>query len=107
MADNKYGRIFTENDVQKILDFVNGEDEDNLTDVLDGMDAEGVRFKWEADEPVFVLRARDKTAEGAVRYYRDHQRPNAPANHLDGAEKSVNAFRDYRQNHPEMMKDPD
>lgn len=112
MADMKYGRIFTESDLQKILEFIEPDDfkgvsVPDVNTLLDEMDDKGIRFKWEKDEPVFVLRARDKTAEGAVRYYRDRQRPGAPANHLDGVEKAYQSFHSYRVDNPELMKDPD
>lgn len=117
MADLKYGRIFTEGDLAKIMEVVfsteapdhwwDGKGNLKLDVVLKDMDDMEVRFKWEKDEPIFVLRAHDSTAEGTVRYYRDHQRPGAPSNHLDGIDKAVGAFRDFRTEHPELIKDPD
>jgi hypothetical protein len=110
MADLKYGRLFTQADVQKILDHMSSDPDGNeitAGDVIEEMDEQGVRFKWDADEPVMALRARDNTALGTVRFYRDRQRRNAPPNHLDIADRCVQAFEQYRIDHPEMMKDPD
>ena len=107
--DNKYGRIFTESDVRKVIEYVIAGDygPDQFPDILAEMDGDQVRFKWEEDEPVFVLRARDNTAEGAIRFYRDHQRPGAPPNHLDAIERACTAFREFRADNPHLMKDPD
>lgn len=114
--DLKYGRIFTQSDVEKILEVINRDDapdhwwedgELKLDVALKDMDDMEYRFKWEADEPVFVLRARDATAEGAVRWYRDRQPRSAPANFLDGIDKAVTAFHQYRTDNPQLMKNPD
>lgn len=107
MADNKYGRLFTTADVERIVEYAHRTQSGDLDGILADMDDDGVRFKWEADEPLFVLRGRDNTAEGAVRFYRDHQRPRAPQNHTEGIDKAVTAFRTYRTDNPQMMKDPD
>ena len=71
------------------------------------MDQNGVRFKFPPDEPTFTLRARDKRALAALRYYRDHQSPIAPTNHLDGIEAAYRNFDDFAINNRELMKEPD
>jgi hypothetical protein len=109
--DNKYGRIFTASDVEKILEWV--EDNTNSASnidcdgILEAMDEEGVRFKFDVDEPLFVLRGRDKRAAGAIMHYRDHQAPSAPDNHTEAIQRAFRAFNDYRETHPGMMKEPD
>jgi len=56
------------------------------------------------DEPVFILRARDKNAALAIAYYKklccnkDHQ---ATVN------DRLHQFVDYAHEHPECMKEPD
>lgn len=109
MADRKYGRIFTVSDVEKILD-VAGEFEwhkVHLDSIIATMDEEGVRFKFEPDEPTFTLRGRDKRAEGAIRFYGDHQSPRAPVHFLEGIDAAADEFRRYRDEHPEQIKEPD
>src|SRR4051794_2765405 len=110
VSDNKYGRIFTEGDVEKILErydpeFAHGDTE--LVDLLDAMDKEGVRFKFSADEPTFTFRARDKRAAGAIKHYLDHQAPNAPTNHIEGIMRAFRSFNTYREQNPGQMREPD
>lgn len=112
MSDSKYGRIFTESDVEKILEhlhdtYASSSPPPVLENVLGAMDENGVRFKFSEEEPTFILRARDKRAIGAIRYYRDHQSPRAPQNHLDGLDKSVDLFEKYRIECAGEMKEPD
>ena len=114
MADSKYGRVFTESDLEKILEWLehNGIGYDgsvmNADSILKAMDEEGIRFKFADDtEPLFILRGRDKRALGTVRHYRDNQARNAPSNNLDACDKAVRLFEDYRNMSPEKMKEPD
>lgn len=104
MPDSKYGRVFIENDVIAILEAAGNEDgEDTLNKVV-----EDVRLKFNDEtEPLFVLRGRDKRALAAVRYYRDNQSSSAPQNHLDGCDKAVRQFEEFRSMSPEQMREPD
>lgn len=109
MADNKYGRVFTEGDLEKILDYVaeaNAIDID-LAVLIKDMDEDEVRFKFEPDEPLFILRGHDQRAIAAIRYYQDHQSPRAPANHLDAIASAVRAFDAYRERFPKKLREPD
>src|SRR5574339_827095 len=104
---NKYGRIFTESDVEKIFEHLRENGAGQLPEfenVLSDMDEDGVRFKFPEDEPLFILRGRDKRAISAIRYYLDHQSPRAPMNHLMGIEKAYDAFSDYRIKNSGEMK---
>lgn len=111
MPDRKYGRVFTDSDIEKIFEWLwqtHGLSTDLLPEnVISAMDDNGVRFKFPIDEPIFILRGRDKRALGTVRHYLDHQSPRAPQNHLDGIEAAVTQFERYRINHSEDMKEPD
>lgn len=107
MPDSKYGRIFTESDVQKLLQLATGEEDFDLAGHLATADEMGISFKFPEDEPMFVLRARDKRALGAIRFYADHQNPRAPQNHIDGIDKALDAFEHYRHWQSNKMKDPD
>lgn len=108
--DNKYGRVFTESDVDKILEWIGDQGEGQPLDLavaLENMDDEGVRFKFEVDEPLFVLRGHDKRAIGAIKFYAEHQSSRAPVNHLDAIDKTLQAFIDYREANPGKLKEPD
>lgn len=108
--DSKYGRIFTEHDLLAFAHHVGSElagvDRGFSKDQLSGMLAE-FDGRFPMDEPLFVLRARDKRALGAVRHYRDHQSAQAPTNHLDGVEKAYRQFSLFAEENPELMREPD
>lgn len=110
MADRKYGRIFTMSDVEKIIEFaLDGDygDVEQVTEELFGADADAVRFKFDRDEPTFTMRARDKRSEGAIRFYGDHQSHSAPVGFIEGIDAAQRDFREYREQNPQMMKEPD
>jgi len=55
------------------------------------------------DEPVFVFRAKDRKALGALMSY------NAVLDTLEQKEavtKAINAFREFQENNPEKMAEP-
>ena len=115
IMDNKYGHIFTEGDVLKILEYVvkeadlatpesaSEEAANWFTDVME----EDIRFKFPAEEPLFILRGRDRRAIGAVMHYRDHQASNAPDNHVEAIQRAFTAFDTYREENPGQMREPD
>lgn len=107
--DRKYGRIFTISDVEKIMEYVLGPEQarEGLESTLKVIGEDGVRFKFDADEPTFTLRGRDTRAIAAIRFYFDHQSPRAPLNHTDGIEKALKEFEDYRRDYPDQIKEPD
>ena len=110
MPDNKYGRVFTEGDVEKIFEWIGNAGDGQPLDLewtLKLMDEEGVRFKFDADEPLFILRGRDQRAIGAIRFYQDHQSPRAPQNHTDGIASALAQFDRYRSEHASKMREPD
>lgn len=109
MSDRKYGRIFTEEDVLRILWYSQNNPDRAMepTTVIAKMDEDGANFKFPVEEPTFTLRARDRRAAGAIHHYRDHQSPRAPLNHLDGIDRAEQDFLLFRRNFPELLKDPD
>lgn len=105
MADSKYGNIFTEGEVRQIVQECAEQgwgSESELDEFLSGF-----RRKFPPEEPTFTLRARDRRALGAVRFYADNQSLNAPQNHLAGVDRAVSDFEAYRRNNPGEMKEPD
>lgn len=110
MSDRKYGRMFTMADLEKIGERLLEEaDTHGVTvgRVLQKMDDEGVRFKFGKDEPTFTFRARDERAVAGIRYYEDHQSPNAPVGFLEGVAAARRDFERFRDEYPELMKQPD
>ncbi len=103
--DSKYGRIFTEEDVKAIVELAVEQEVSSVDEAETLMDDFDGRFP--ADEPIFVLRARDKRALAAVRQYRENQSPRAPVNHIEGLDKAVREFEKFRVQHADQMKEPD
>lgn len=107
--DLKYGHLYTEADVTAILQWA-WDDGDippaKMMQLLINGDHD-IRLKFDRDEPLFVLRGRDRRAEGAIIHYDEHQATNAPRNHVEGIAASRRAFREFREANPGRMKEPD
>ncbi len=59
------------------------------------------------DEPVFLLRARDRLAVPALRVYLELCRAFAcTAQHNVGVVECLKVFQDFRDKNPQLMKDP-
>jgi hypothetical protein len=59
------------------------------------------------DEPVFLIRARDRLAIAALLHYRDiSQQDGCNDYHFSHLDKDIQAFREFRDKHPERMKQP-
>jgi len=56
------------------------------------------------DEPLFILRAQDVKALPILIAYKIICRD---INHVAGIVKAINDFTNFRDNHPERMKEPD
>ena len=111
MADNKYGELYTEDEVVKLvqmavdasLSFVNnGEASSEVKERFNEGDIREVARTeisrvFHPGEPLFVLRGQDRRALGAVRWYRDHQWPNATQEHLNNIEEALAFFEQYRK----------
>jgi hypothetical protein len=117
--DNKYGELYTEDEVVQLVRMAvesavsyvdNGESQEDVLERFGDADIREVARtdidrRFNPGEPLFVLRGQDKRALGAVRYYRDHQWPNATQQHLDSVDAAVERFEAYRSlGH---MKEPD
>jgi hypothetical protein len=119
MADNKDGEIYTEDEVVQIVKMAvqevlkgirEGNDEATIIDVFNEGDIREVarteiERKFLPGEPLFILRGQDKRALGAVRWYRDHQWPNATNEHIEKIDDAVALFEEYRK--VGVMKEPD
>jgi hypothetical protein len=119
MPDNKYGEIYTEDEVVSIVEMAveaavnlctSGQDQANIKEYFtEGNIREVARTDIERrflpGEPLFILRGQDRRALGAVRWYRDHQWPSADKEHLDRIDEAVARFEAYRK--VAATKEPD
>lgn len=111
MSDNKYGNLYTEDDVKKIVQHcmeqeIQGDDE--LMEIIERLRADdGLKFM--AGEPLFVLRGKDRLALAAVRCYleRCEGSQHVPAAHIDSVVTAVHGFECFRADFPEVLDFPD
>lgn len=118
-SDMKYGEIYTEDEVVKIVQMAV---DDVIASVVSGENHEEIKARFtEGDirevartdidrifhpgEPLFILRGQDRRALGAIRFYREHQWPNATQEHLSNIDTAVEYFEEYRK--VGHMKEPD
>jgi predicted MPP superfamily phosphohydrolase len=105
MGDNKYGPLYTRDDLMAII----GKCID--ADVAGESEAYEIvreyKGKLSGDMPIFVLLAKDKTAAGTIRDYDARQSISAPKHHLDMVAKAHSDFEEWANHHPDKMKDPD
>lgn len=111
MTDTKYGRIFTEKDLKLIVEIAIENDvssEEELNDLIQFMDENG-DVKFPPDEPIFVLRAKDRLALAPVRIYLEKCEAAAgvPDLHIQGVEASLADFDRFRQENPDRLNTPD
>jgi len=101
--DKKYGRLFTEDDVRTLVEVAMSLDEEiNIQTFIDEFEG-----KFPVDEALFLLRAQDKRALGAIRFYYDHQSPRANQGHLDAIQHAIDSFDKFRLKNVERVKEPD
>ena len=117
MSDAKYGRLYTEADVRRLLDIADSTSPRALPSFEQLVsDAEPLRFP--EDEPLFLLRGQDAVAPRAVDAYvrrcaggvltGDGSGLNHPGlAHIDGAHRAYRALRDWQTEHPDRVKVPD
>ena len=59
------------------------------------------------DEPLFLLRGRDRLAIRTLRFYHDESREDGCNDyHFSALDPAVETFRKFAQEHPERMKQP-
>lgn len=117
--DNKYGELYTEDEVVQLVTMAvqsavkfatDGESPEEVLERFGDADIREVARtdiprRFHPGEPLFVLRGQDKRALGAVRFYREHQWPNATHEHLESVDAAVERFEAYRA--LGQMKEPD
>ena len=109
--DNKYGNLYTEDDVKKIVQRcmeheIAGEDE--LMELIESLRAQD-ELKFMDGEPLFVLRGKDRLSLAAVRCYleRCESSQHVPAAHIDSVVTACHAFEGFRADYPEVLDFPD
>jgi hypothetical protein len=108
MTDNKYGRLFTRDDVEKIVNLVRKFDEESGSRVDLDLVISDNAFTFPADEPLFVIRAKDQLGLAQVRNYGTLCRARGcKAAHLDGIDRAERDFEAFRREHSDRMKKPD
>lgn len=111
MADKKYGQLFTIQDVVNIVTLATGEPEEAPTrtkNALMQMSRRGVKLRFPADEPLFVLRAQDQAAPQAIQAYHDSAEFNgASQEHLSDVMAALIEFVGFQSGHPDRVKIPD
>lgn len=112
MADGKYGHLYTEADVRKVVNHLSEKqsfDSENIDGAL-----KRLKFTFPADEPMFLIRAKDRFGLAAVRNYRTHafyamvnKKKAGFSNFIKSIDNAVDAFEKFRIDNADKMKDPD
>jgi hypothetical protein len=105
-VDNKYGQLFVYEDLHKIFNLYLANPDAPLDEILRYL-SESNNLKFPAPEPVFLLRAQDRRALGALYHYSRHQASDASEDHLTGIQNAVRAFENFRGQYSQRIKDPD
>lgn len=117
MADIKYGRIFTEEDVKRLLEAMQGLSgvEDIYGEALIKVEStDGLTFG--AEEPIFVLRGQDQCApetiaavEGEIArdYVGNCIAAGSPQEHTEAASTAGQQMREWQAANPTLVKVPD
>lgn len=101
--DNKYGRIFTETDVEKIIELAVNDTEADLNALADQA---GVKFP--VSEPLFVIRAQDQLAPQAVANYLAMSNANGVnSDQLELVARTVNDIKAFQRDNADRVKLPD
>lgn len=110
MADNKYGRLFTEDDLRNVVQKAMEQSitgDDGLDKILVQMYEDG-EFTFGKDEPLFALRGQDKLAVQAISDYGSISSANGV--HQDqqhAVQKALDQFKVWQRAHPDRVKLPD
>lgn len=117
MADSKYGRIFTAEDVMKIMAHENhpgfptgtsSEEGVQLETIIAEGERDGIEFRFPADEPLFVLRGQDQLASDGIMMYGGVCAANdASIHHIEAVDKAWRQFVGFAEKNPDRMKLPD
>lgn len=106
--DSKYGRLFTQTDVETIVELLdpNGFDAASVQAAIDEL---GSQAQFPADEPLFLLRGQDRYALSGIMTYRDScsNSPTIAPTHMENVDTAIDTFRQYATDNYTTMKEPD
>lgn len=112
MADSKYGRLFTEKDVDEIVNIATSAA--TLGNVLSGEDCvltfeqEQGPLTFSEDEPLFLVRGKDKAAwETLIKYIEECERLGSPDEHIRAAQHAAGKLMAWQQINNPVVKVPD
>jgi hypothetical protein len=115
-TDSKYGKIFTEADVNRIIDFLSetgalsvSRDDISLETTLSAMREDQTVHSLDFDDQlVFCLVSGDQVATVAVEEYGNLCRANGcDDQHIYNVRTAAQSFREWQREHPELVKLPD
>lgn len=105
--EGKYGRLFTEGDVKKMLRLAVLEGAPSPEEQIAEFDRRG-ELTFPADEPLFLLRGQDKAAPGTITgYLMCANAAGASIEHASAARKAGRAMAEWQAEHPDRVKVPD
>jgi hypothetical protein len=108
-GDTKYGRIYTAEDIDALVTWLlPGGTESDTAEILATAEAEGVQFRFPADEPLMLLRGQDRYALEAIDHYAGVcADAGVEDSHLQQIGHATMAFRNFANTKPERVKQPD
>lgn len=109
-VDPKYGRIFTESDIEQVLgqlaDALTEDDKPMADRVKDALDQ--INPQIPADETVFLVRAQDKHALPLIDAYAEFCQLNgSPPTHLSNIMNARSRVEEWQRANPDKVKVPD
>lgn len=132
MAESKYGRLFTEEDVRMLMAGYGKRIADGAVRVHAGEElpdgwptaaleasladaADEKLLTFPADEPLFLLRGQDKAApraiaddvDGEADYLAASRAAGAGPEHLQAVQRAADEMRAWQSEHPDRVKAPD
>lgn len=106
MADRKYGQLFTEDEVRKLIGYATPDV--SFEEALEEFEADDRVLTLPPDEPTFVLRAQDVAAMVTLNSYRQEAvNAGAAEAHITGVEETIAQFQNFAAQNPNRMKVPD
>lgn len=101
--DNKYGRLFNEDDVNQIISMLQGHSLQRVDTLLD--EFEGTFPK---DEPQFVIRGQDAAARVTIDDYIINSKiVGASVRHMASAKDARELLKTWQSQNPDKVKVPD
>jgi hypothetical protein len=105
MADSKYGRLYTHDDVMRITRLLlikpSMGGQPTTKRAIARLDATN-KLRFPADEPLFLLRGQDVRAAGAVRAYQE----GCPAAMKAAVGATLQAFKEFALADSDRVKEP-